>query len=384
MALVLIWPSNTAQVLTSLAETICDGKNTTKESCDEALGFFQEALTHFNRCLDLQQLQMSEIDEQHSRMNDKMTISEADNAGLAERVEQRTSDERWAMILEPVTSSTLIDTVIAQLETLTALCSLLGSYGQSELQWINRYYDGNLRDKVMVCAGASERKHETLLAKARFTSALTDVAFRLGLIDVSTYESELKISFSPLDITEDPQALCDKADAEITLSTSIGIQLPFLLQSQDLTSLNGLRWKYLGLALDDLTAVAKLPDLQNIARVHLRRGDCEVLRYQLGQAPTHYDRAFRSASVLIMNAGTYYRGASGFSKGLIEDEREAIMKEAIIRSLSDDMDKLELILHGSEEVKSALAEVVAEMKEEGLLSSETAASIAELFPGNIT
>lgn len=384
MALLLIWQSNTAQVLTSLAETICEGKNSSKQSRDEALGFFQEALTYFNRCLKLQELQMSEAAEQHSRMDDTMTIFPDDNAEPAEGFEQRTSDERWATIIEPVTNSTLIDTVIAQLETLTAFCSLLGSYGQFEFQWVKEYYDGNLRDKIMVYTGASERKRETLLARARFTSALTDVAFRLALIDITTYERELNTFFSFFDVADNPQALCDKADAEITLSSSIGIQLPLLLQSQDLASLNGMRWKYLSLALDDLTTAAKLPDVQNVARVHLRRGDCEMLRYQLGQAPTHYDRAFKSASVLIMNAGTYYRGAAGFSKGSIEDEREAIIKEAIIRSLSGDMDKLEPIRRGSEEVKSALAEVVAEMKEEGLLSNEAATAIAELLPGNIT
>lgn len=366
-----------------MAENISEARETSKESRDQVLRYFEEALEHFNRCLGLQESELSAAEDQVNRISEAMSISQDEPAG---DFEQSASDERWATIIEPVTYDTLTDTIIAQLETLTAICSLVGSYGQTEITRIEGYYSSNLKDKVMVYGGASARQSETWLARSRFTCALTDAAFRLGLVDVSRYERELSSSFTWPDFATDPQALCDKADAEVALSSSIGVQLPMLLQSRDLASLNDIRWRSLSLALDDLTAASKIPNVQNLARVHLRRGDCEVLRYQLGQEPTRYDRAFRSASVLIKNAATYYRGAAGFSRseGATEEEREAIMKEAIAESLSGDLEKIQRIGREKEKTGTALFEIVEDMEEEGLLSNEDAVSITELFSRSIT
>ena len=235
----------------------------------------------------------------------------------------------------------------------------------------------------MVYAGAAARQRETWLARGRLKCALTDAAFRLGLVDISSYERELTSSFTSPDFTTDPQALCDKADAAVALNFSIGVQLSVLLQSHDLSSLNGMRWRILTSALDDLTAASKIPHVQNLAEVHLRRGDCELLRYQLGQEPTRYDRAFRSTAVLLQNAGTYYRAAAGFfrSEGATEEECEATTKEAIAGSLSGgDFEKLQRILREREEADSALLGIVEDMEEEGLLSSEDVASILQRSP----
>lgn len=380
--------SNTAQVLTTLAETISEGKNVSKKGCDQALGYFQEALEYFNRCLRLQESELSEAEKQADRVNETMSISQDDDAEPAEDFELSASDERWATIIEPVTYHTLTDTINAQLETLTAVCSLAGRYNPTETKRLEEYYSSNLKDKVMVYAGASARQRETWLTRGRFTCALTDAAFRLGLVDITSYERELISTFASLDFSKDPQALCDKADAEVALNLSIGLQLSVLLQSQDLASLNGMRWRILTSALDDLTAASKMkiPNVHNLAGIHLRRGDCELLRYQLGQEPTRYDRAVRSTTVLIKNAGTYYRGAAGFfrNEGATEEEREAIMKEAIAGILSGSSEQLQRIVREREEPESALMEMVEDMKEEGLLSNENVASITELFPGSMT
>ena len=329
---------------------------------------------------------MSEAEDQVNRISEAMSNSPNDDIELAEGFEQSASDERWATIVEPVTADTLTDTIIAQLETLTAMCSLMGTYGQTEITRIEAYYSSTLKDKVLVCGGASARQNEVWLARSRFICALTDAAFRLGLVDVSSYETELRSSFTWPDFATNPRALCEKADAEVAFSSSIGAQLSILLQLRDLASLSDIRWRSLSLALNDLNSASKIPNVNNLARVHLRRGDCELLRYQLGQEPTRYDRALRSGSLLVKNAGTYYRGAAGYSRieGASEDEREAIMKDAIAASLSGEYEKLHHILSKREMPGVALFEIAEEMKEEGLLSSQDIVSITEFISKSIT
>ena len=369
--------------MTSLAENITESKDASKESRDQALRYFQEALDLFNQCLRLQERALSEAEDGVNRISEVTGGLQNDDAEPAETFEQSASDEGWVTIVEPVTYDTLTDTIIAQLETLTAICSLAGSCVQTEVRWIEEYYSSNLKDKIMVFAAASARESETWLVRSRFTCALADVSFRLGIVDVSRYEKELRSSFTWPDFATDPRALCDKADAEVAFSSSIGFCLPVLLQSQDLAGLNGIRWRSLNSALNDLTTASKISNVHNLARVHLRRGDCELLRYQLGQDPYHYDRAFRSASVLLKNAGTYYRGAAGYSRieAAPEEEREAIIKDAIAASLSGDSEKLQNIISKREMPRTALLENVEEMKEEGLLSNEDIVSIRELISG---
>lgn len=371
--------------MTSLAENISESKDASKESRDQALRYFQEALDFFNRCLRLQEGVLSEAEDQVNRSGEATGDLQNDDAEPAEAFEQSASDEGWVTIVEPVTYDTLTDTIIAQLETLTAICSLAGSCHQAEVRWIEEYYSSNLKDKTMVFAAASARQSETWLVRSRFTCALADVSFRLSVVDVSSYEKELRSSFTwpDFDFATDPRALCDKADAEVAFSSSIGFCLPVLLQSQDLASLNGIRWRSLSSALDDLTTASKISKVHNLARVHLRRGDCELLRYQLGQDPTRYDRAIQSASILIKNAGTYYRGAAGYARieAAPEEEREAIIKDAIVASFSGNSEKLKNIISKREMPGAAVLEHVEEMTEEGILSNEDSVSIRELISG---
>lgn len=374
--------------MTSLAETISESKDASKESREQALSYFHEALEFFERCLRLQERALSKAEDQVEDQVDQISKAtgglQIDDAEPIETFEQSALDEEWVTIVEPVTSDTLNDTIIAQLETLTAICNLDGSCDQTEVRRITEYYSSNLTDKIMDFAATSARQSETWRVRSRFICALADVAFRLSLIDVYSYEKELTLSFAGPDIATDHRVLCDKADAEVAFSSSIGFCLPLLLQSQDLASLNGIRWRFLSSALNDLTTASKISDVQNLARVHLRRGDCELLRYQLGQDPTRYDPALRSAAILIKNAGTYYRGAAGYSRieAAPEEEREAIIKDAIAASLSGDSEKLQNILSKREEGPGTdLSEIVEEMREEGLLSNEDTISIRELVLG---
>ena len=369
--------SNTAQVLTSLAEVTSEGKGASQPNLGETLHLFQEALELFQHCLGVQEFQLTQqatVLEESSAEGD----SESTNvvSGSKSETSEDPEDERWATIVEPVTKDTLLDTALAQLETLTAICALGSSQKLINLAWVDEYYRNILRDRIARYVDGTERHQEAALTNAEFTCALLDASFRSGQLDVSTYERELSVAFNQgINISNDPQGLCDKADIEILFITSVqaSIQDKLLAHAQDLSQLHALRWKHLTVALDNLAAAAKLPQVQNLPRIHLRRGDCELLRYRLAEAS--YDMAVKSAATVIKNAEVYYRGSARFARneGAADEEREASVKEAIAARIAGNAEKFLVI--GCNQ-RGAVLEVIEEMSDEGLLSHETVALIS--------
>ena len=124
---------NTAQVLTSLAEVVTEGKRHSEQQTHDGLASLQEALELLQRCLALQELRLTESQEQISAMEENASSAEpvGDDEAMVETQggPSETSDspqqEQWASVIEPITKSTLVDTAIAQLETLATLCGLL-------------------------------------------------------------------------------------------------------------------------------------------------------------------------------------------------------------------------------------------------------------------
>lgn len=283
-------------------------------------------------------------------------------------------DERWVTVVNSVTKDTLVDTMITQLETLSMLCGLLSSQNSSGLKWVEEYFSHMARDEISTHA---ESNREISLAKAKFTCAFSDIRFRSGSLDILAYEQELNNAFKQaLDIETNPQGLCDQADAELAFHISIQFSLSFILQSQqqDLPFLNKNSWKHITKALNCLTSASKLPQAQNLSRIHLRRGDCELYRFRLGQAPNNFDLASKGALTLTKNAEIYYRGASGFARneGALEEEREALVKEAAVASLGGHPNRLWQLSGVGDE---ATMEILEDMKNEGLLSAEAVDSL---------
>ncbi len=369
--------SNTAQVLTSLAEATSEGKGATQTNLGETLHLFQEALELFQRCLGVQEFQLI---QQATVLEESSAEGDIESTGVVGGSKSETSedpeDERWATIVEPVTKDTLLDTALAQLEMLTAVCALRSSQELDDLAWVNEYYHNILRDRIARYVDGTERHLEAALTNAKFTCALLDVSFRSGQLDVSTYERELSVAFNQgIDLSNDPHSLCDKADIEILFITSVqaSVQHKLLAHAQDISQLHTLRWKHLTMALDHLAAAAKLPQVQNLPRIHLRRGDCELLRYRLAEAS--YDMAVKGAATVIKNAEVYYQGSARLARyeGAADEEREASVKEAIVVRIAGNAEPfLELV----SSQRGAILEIVEEMRDEGLLSHETVALIS--------
>ena len=377
----LIICSNTAQVLTSLAENVSEGRAPVNDRRNEALHLFQQALEFFQRCLNVQEYKFTQTQENAAQ--EAASASDADNTDVAPSSgnESNVSEEEvWAAVEEPITTDTLLDTTIAQLDTLTEICSLGSSHTRNDLAWIEEYYRTELQGKVNSYNSGSNRKHEVALSKANFIASISDAAFRGGKLDVLTYERELNAAFShpDLDLNKDAQGLCDKADAHLSFNTSV----QNAMQQEPATELaqtGSICWIHITKGLDSLTAASKLPNAQNLPRIHVQRGDCELLRLHLGEAPLNYDLAIKSASTLLKNAEVYFRGAAALAKSsedAAEEQKEAEVKEAIVLALADDAQKLSSLIKLQRDVVGAIVE---EMKDEGLLGEEAVQKLGMLF-----
>jgi len=387
--------SNTAQVLTSLVEALSEDRSGSV-SKDDGLKLLEEAIELFQRCLTLQEFhyaesqaqeetatqapQHPEIEIQDSEATSSPATSSsvtAPNTMLSEAGSSPTVEERWATIVEPVTSDTLLDTVLAQLETLTLLCELITADEGRGLAWIEEYSTGLLTAKLPAYIMGTDREEEAALTRANFIAALANANFRCQHMDASTYQRALDEAFGKLDLEHDPEGLCDKAEALIAYSSALGAQLA------DPQSGASSRWTALTAALDALTAASKQPTAQNLAAIHLLRGDVELLRYQLSQPPVAFPSAVKSAAVLLKNAGTYYRGAENHAIASktrheedVEERKEAVVKQALVEALSGERGKLRELIDGGrgekgDEGKAAdVQRILEEAVEGGLVGIE--------------
>ena len=370
--------SNTAQVLTSLAEAISEGKRASGSPRDEALRLFQESLELFQRCFDVQEFKLDR-NQENSRQQAQLPPDESsttmDNVSGAT---SSVSEEIWASVEEPVTKEALLDTVVAQLDTLTSICALGSSH--TAMAWVEEYYSTTLKVNIAHYIDGSCRRHEIALAQARLTCALSDEAFRGGRLDMSTYENELNATFAneDLDISNDPLGLCDKAEAELAFSASVQAAV-HRAQTTELGQIGSTCWQHITKALDSLTAASKLAKVQNLPRIHIRRGDCELLRLHLGDAPLNYDLAVKSAPTLLKNSEVYFRGAANLAKKEVsaeEEQNEAEVKQSVVAALAGNSETLSFLVKTRRELVQS---ITTEMTDDGLLGEENLQGMGGLF-----
>ncbi|OKL59707.1 hypothetical protein UA08_05139 [Talaromyces atroroseus] len=374
---------NTAQVLTSLAEALTESKRPSEGKIQEAMKYLNEALELFQRCLVLQELRYTECQEDFKMMDsdnndDNDAMPQSSGEETPEEKERETASEKdqgsdspvqeeWAAVVEPVTKNTLVDTAVAQLETLATLCSLLALDGGNALAWVEEYSYDLLRTKIAAYVQGTDREQEVALARARFLAALTEVLYRSGRVDVETYQRELSGAFPPeLNLSDDPEGLCSKAEALTSFNSAIADIPPTSSIEEGQRSLI-LRWQGLSAALEELTAASKLATADNVSKIHIARGDVEMARWHLGRPPWNHAAAHENAATLLKNAQTYYRGAAALARrdGDSEQEKEGSCKEALVAALAGDKSKLN-------QLKSADAEkafaIMQDMVEDSLVA----------------
>ncbi|OBT87946.1 hypothetical protein VE02_04538 [Pseudogymnoascus sp. 03VT05] len=358
---------NTAQVLTSLAEALDD----VGSDAGSLVPLLEEAVELFQRCLTLQEFRFSESEALRDSMNADASAdapgSPIDSDGgapltpAAAAASPQPSEEQWASIVEPTTLDTLLDTILALLETLTVLATKLDPRGLPALE----EYTSTLLTKLPTyLAPSPARAPETGLTRASLLSALAEASFRAGNIDTATYERAIIEAFSGLDLAADPKGLTDKADAMLAFAAALRTQpIEDGQQQPQIVA----RWGALTQAGSALGAASKVPGAMNLARIHLARGDAEMLRFWVKDGTGYPGNV--DAGVLVKNAGVFYRGAA--RQALVDGEdgvgREGRLKGALAAAVGGESQALKEMVGSETEM---VIEVLGGAVSDGLVEME--------------
>lgn len=343
---------NTAQVLNSVAEEIFKNESL---SDGPAVGCLEEALELLQRCRSLQESSYVQSQElraaapEASARAAEETLSENDDyddAGLERSRNEsgggnggsdaEADQEQWALIVEPVTKDTLLDTVTAQLSTLTTLSGILGSSpeaagGSIGLGWVEEYSSKIVSEEVGRWAEDTDRTVEVATAKAAFISAMLEAGFRQGRIDIQTYKQRRDSAFSKVSNSSSHAALAADAASLFAFNHALSESEADSVRSAEALSL---RWSALSTVISKLAAGWKVLEKgpEERTKNQLLRGDGSLYQYQLSKPPFSYALALRSSAVLLANAETFYRNASRLTQDDGERDRSKV-QEAILMSL---------------------------------------------------
>lgn len=376
---------NTAGVLTSIAEEIAKDASLPDV---QALGLLEEALELQNKCLALQEYMFTESQEQLKAMIDASQVPESEVAN--ETVMQPPStntdadhlEEQWASIIEPVTKETLLDTIEAQLSTLTTLCSILssspGSAPASSLAWVEEYSSKLLNVKVPAyLEGTTDRSQDLALIKANFLSALLEAGFRSGKLDAHTYKRERDAAFEAPELNLSSNSASLLADATSRIAFNVALAETRLV---DVATLSSMRWNALVAAITGLSEAAKLADIpaEDVAKTHFLRGDASILQFQLSKPSVAYQAAVSNAPSLLKNAEVFYRNAAKLTKEAC-DKNEALLRESLATFVQDkEKGRAKLESLADAQGSEWIATQIDEMMTEGLLDDKDVEGLSSL------
>ena len=227
------------------------------------------------------------------------------------------------------------------------------------MQFIQDYATGIIEIKLDAYCIGTGRDIESAIARDEYFAALSDLQFRNGLLNAQPYFSTIKQLYRFPSVQSNPEALVKSAEARIAFHNNV-------LLYQDTVNMS---WEALSTALANLTTASKLPDVENLAAVHVLRGDVEMLRYQIGQRG--FAAAKQSAQVLLKNAEVFYRGGKNVARAAGEDgvEREGAVKEALVKGLRGDGEGMQTLFAGMLQ-GDVVEKVVSEAVEDGVVTRE--------------
>lgn len=230
------------------------------------------------------------------------------------------------------------------------------------LQFIQNYATGIIEAKLDAYCLTTGRDIESLIARDDYLSSLSDLQFRNGLLNAQTYYTTITKLFTFPTVQSNPEALVKSAESLILFHQNLTANI-----SPDAGIVN-MSWEALTTALGNLTKASKLEDVENLAAVHVLRGDVEMLRYQMGQKG--WEVARKSGEVLVKNAEVFYRGGKNVAKaaGEMEVEMEGTVKEGIVKGLRGDGEGMKSMFGGLGE--SEVGKILAEMVDDGVVERE--------------
>ncbi|KAI8964255.1 hypothetical protein F5Y11DRAFT_100496 [Daldinia sp. FL1419] len=332
---------NASQVLTSIAESIANDEDDESARTEaEAMKVLREALDLQTACLSLQEQKYQEFLEQERFANEQVEDSGEKEAvtsgpGAGSGAGTAEEDEEWFNVVEPVTSDTLLDTLLAQLATLTTFCSILGSSPgaapPNTLAWAEDVSSGLVEKVRAISRDQPDRLQEVALTRANLASAMLEAGYRSGKIDAETYSQELNsvLTNVELHLNESVEGLMAKARSLLSFCSALAES-----ENGDARSKSTLRWNFLTASIASLKSASAIRGIsqEDLETTHLLRGDASLYLYTMAFPPASHQTAINTASQNAKNAEVYYRNASRLSLG--EDERDvASIKLAVAQHL---------------------------------------------------
>lgn len=363
---------NTGQVLTSLAEALLEHAKSDEDegpSKVAAKSLLEEAVQKFSECLTRQELEFSEAQRQIAELQEQDEVIAVDeSASAAEAAPSDTMETfsnssdtpgDWAIVVEPVTAESLLDTAIAQLGSLTAL---VGLYSFPDVNMLNRISEiatpminTKIPQYISLIQPPSQdlepgptpgpsltlpshdpssqepktsAKDDALVASANYRAAVLEALYRINLLDTSTYAAQLTDAFKPLILSASSSgtdlepaainAISAYADAVLGFAAAIS-DAGFQDAVHDTPENNKILWtalsttqSYLGRLTSPATTASLSP--ARLADIFIARGDVDLLRFRLAKTPMPLQEWAKSAKTLIANAGVYYRGARTYAE----------------------------------------------------------------------
>ena len=221
---------------------------------------------------------------------------------------------------------------------------------------------------------------------AVFTAAIAGSEYQSSLMAVDSYHSRIQEIFNALSenqsLGEYPPStrtpiLAAYADALVEFAENVAD-----MESKDPTPLSmSQRWTALESAQSRLTQLTNMLSSgggsagPSKAQIYYQRGNVEMLRWGLARIPSASPAVKKGESVLLKNAGVYYRGAAGLAKqdGNAELELDAQIRADVVRAIEGSQ-------HGgltfSTKVEGDVHAKVDEMVEEGLIGND----LRQAFP----
>ncbi|RMZ85039.1 hypothetical protein DV738_g7, partial [Chaetothyriales sp. CBS 135597] len=285
-------------------------------------------------------------------------------------------EDQWFAVVEPVTKDTLMDTLLAQIGTLTTLCDVLASLGSTSgpsLPWIEQFSQTIIHKKLPAVAreADTDRQAEIRLAVARFASSLLEAGFRQGKLDAETFKRERDNAFDLPEVTvagsQSFDALVANAESLAAFESAVAEILPGHVQ------LAAVRWQALASATSCLATAAKLTGntQDEMAKTHFLRGDASLHQFQMAAPPLTYTQAASNKAQLLKNAEVFYRNASRLYQG--EEQRaQADLRSSLVRTLGADDGAAKSILAQHPRGHVWVRKQLQSMVDEGLLLPEEA------------
>ncbi|OTB14936.1 hypothetical protein K445DRAFT_12223 [Daldinia sp. EC12] len=330
---------NASQVLTAIAELIATDEDEESGNEAEALKALREALDLQSTCLGLQERKYQEFLELERFANEQNTSDKPAASAAASKEDASESggaeeeDDEWFNVVEPATSDTLIDTLLAQLATLTTFCSILSSSPEAApsntLAWVEEISTSVINKIETISRDRHGRVQEVALARANLVSAMLEAGYRSGKIDAETYGRELNSIFSKSEFEQSVEGLLAKARSLLALSSALGDS-----DNGDAESQSTLRRNVLTASISSLKSASAIRGIsqEDLVATHLLRGDASLYLYSMAFPPASRQTAVKTSSQNAKNAEVYYRNASRLTSD--EEERDvASLKSTVAQYL---------------------------------------------------